>query len=277
MRRIQRLLFWFPPWMFATAAMAQGKFIQIGYSNCLQVAHFSQPQFDQIGQLKWYFAHASVGANIMDGIADLHRLEPKSYEIRSLTAGSSPPPSTERGVIYEQQRGNPGWKAKEDMFSANVRNGWHFPRVDVAINKLCFIDELASLNYYINSMTNLEAACPGTMIVYTTMPLTTKEDLKNYLRNRYNDRLRQWCRQEGKVLWDLADIEAHDPMGKLCTFRYWGADRQKLCPEYTSDGGHLNERGRDLVARSFYAMGAALAMEHASPRPDVVAQSAGAK
>lgn len=252
-------MFFLPPWMFAAAAIAQGKFIQIGYSNCQEVARFPKPLFDKIGQLKWYFAHASVGANIMDGIADLHSLDPASYQIRGASAGAAPPASTEGGVIYEHQRGNPGWKAKFDMFHACVSNGWRFPRVNVVVDKLCYIDETASVNYYVNSMTNLEAACPDTIVVYTTMPLMTGEDGENYLRNGYNHRLRDWCRANGKVLFDIADIEAHDPKGALCAYTYRGKTCQKLCSEYTKDGGHLNHEGRQLVARGFYALGAALA------------------
>src|SRR5580692_4572757 len=108
MKRMQRLLFFLPPWLFAAGAMAQGKFIQIGYSNCLEVANYPQARFDKIGQLKWYFAHASVGANMMDGLADLHQLDPKSYQFHGVSASATPPGETQAGVVYEHSRGNPG-------------------------------------------------------------------------------------------------------------------------------------------------------------------------
>jgi hypothetical protein len=258
MKRMQQLLFFFTPWMFAAAAIAQGKFIQIGYTNCLEVAKLPKAEFDKIGQLKWYFAHASVGANIMDGIADLHELDPALYQLRGVKSGETPPAATEAGVIYEHNRGNPGWKAKFDKFHACVSGGWRAPRVNIVVNKLCYIDQTASVNYYINSMTNLEAACPSTTLVYTTIPLMTDPDMLNYLRNGFNRRLRDWCRANGKVLLDIADIEAHDPKGAPCTFNYHGKACQKLCADYTKDGGHLNEQGRQLVARGFYALAAAL-------------------
>jgi hypothetical protein len=265
---MQRLLFFFPPWMFAAAAFAQGKFTQIGYSNCLEVAKYPNSQFDKIGRLKWYFAHASVGANIMDGIADLHKLDPVSYQLRGVSANEAPPAATEAGVIYEHNRGNPGWKAKFDHFHAGVTGGWRAPRVNVVVNKLCYIDQAANVNYYLNSMTNLEAACPGTIVVYATVPLMTGEDNENYLRNGFNNRLREWCRANARVLFDLADIEAHDPKGAPCTFGYRGKTCQKLCADYTVDGGHLNEEGRQSVARGFYALGAALVNRSAeTPAP----------
>lgn len=258
MKRVQKILFFLPTWLFAAGAIAQGKFIQIGYTNCLSVSKLSRSQLDKIGELKWYFAHASVGANIMDGIADLHQTDAQTYQLRGAAAGASPPGATQPGTIYEHLRGNPGWKAKFDLFHSCVSNGWRFPLIDVAMNKLCYIDQQASLTYYINSMTNLEAACPQTVFVYTTMPLMTSEDGDNVLRNLFNTRLREWCRANGRVLFDIADIEAHDPSGALCTFASRGKQWPRLCSSYTRDGGHLNNEGRQLVARGFYALGAAL-------------------
>jgi hypothetical protein len=57
------------------------------------------------------------------------------------------------------------------------------------------------------------------------------------------------------VLLDIADIEAHDPTGRPRTY---GDGLQKLCPSYTSDGGHLNKEGSKRVALGFYALVAAL-------------------
>jgi len=158
-----------------------------------------------------------------------------------------------------------GWKAKFDGFETWVSNGWHYPAIDVAMNKLCYIDQHASFKYYLHSMTNLEAAFPQTVIVYTTMPLMTDADGDNFLRNAFNERLREWTQQNGRVLFDIADIEAHDPNGKVCTFQYRNKTYQKLCDSYTKDGGHLNEAGRQLVAKGFCALAAALTEKERAP------------
>jgi hypothetical protein len=259
MTRLQKFLFFLPPWLSATAAAAQGRAVLIGYTNCAAVPKLSREQFDKIAQLKWHFAHASVGANMMDGIADLRQADAGSYQLRGLTAEATAPAATQPGVIYEHPRGNPGWKAKFDQFHDAVSNGWHFPLVNVVMNKLCYIDQGASFTYYINSMTNLEAAWPQTTFVFMTMPLMTAEDGDNYLRNAFNNRVRDWCRVNGRVLFDIAEMEAHDAKGVPCTFTYRGRTCQKLCPGFTTDGGHLNNEGRQFVARGFYALGAAVA------------------
>jgi hypothetical protein len=107
-------------------------------------------------------------------------------------------------------------------------------------------------------MTNLEAAYPEMVIVYVTIPLTTGTDNDNYLRNVYNDGLRDWVRANDRVLYDVADIEAHDTNGVVVTFTYNSRVCARLCDAYTSDGGHLNTPGRQLVARGFYALAGAL-------------------
>jgi hypothetical protein len=265
MTAFKRLSYFFLPIPFAAVAVAQEKFIRIGYAECVSATNYPKANLEKIGQTKWYFAHASVGANMMDGVSDLHATDKTLYLFQGISAGEKPPSSVQGGTIYEHNRGNPGWKAKFDGFETCVSNGWHYPAINVAMNKLCYIDQHASFKYYLHSMTNLEAAFPQTTIVYTTMPLMTDADSDNFLRNAFNERLREWTRQNGRVLFDIADIEAHDPNGKVCTFQYRNKTCQKLCDGYTKDGGHLNEAGRQLVAKGFYALAAALTEKERAP------------
>jgi len=58
----------------------------------------------------------------------------------------------------------------------------------------------------------------------------TDTDADNFLRNAFNDRVREWTRQNGRVLFDIADIEAHDSAGKVCTFQYREQDMQNCAP-----------------------------------------------
>jgi len=247
------------PLPLATAAApADDKSIRIGYASCAGLAASSPAISEKAAKLKWYFAHASVGANMVDGLTDLRKANSGSYPYTTAFCEKTPPTDTKPGIVYEHNRGNPGWKNKFDQFESAVSNGWHYPKVDVVMNKLCYIDQLASAKYYIHSMTNLEAAFPDTVFVYMTMPLATAEDWDNGLRNGFNERVREWTRENGRVLFDIADIESHDSKGQSCTFMRRNKTCEKLCGEYTTDGGHLNEAGRQLAGRGFYALGAAL-------------------
>jgi lysophospholipase L1-like esterase len=127
------------------------------------------------------------------------------------------------------------------------------------MDKLCYIDEGADPAVYAATMSALEAGFPATVFVYATMPLTTGEDSANVLRNQYNDAVRAHCTATGALLFDLADMEAHDPGGVEHTFQLGGFTYQKLYDGYTDDGGHLNSAGRQRIAMGWYAVAAVLA------------------
>lgn len=234
--------------------------IVIGYTNTLQVPNFSQRTMGQVAQLNCFFAHASVGENLMSGIQKLHSAEPTFYSLQRGSVSNAPPPAaTFTGFIYDLNRGNPGWQAKIDLFAASVSNGWRYPKVNIVMNKFCWIDPDADLNYYINSMSALEAAYPETCFVYATIPLTPQEDRSNYRRALFNDSLRSWIRSSARLLYDIADMEAHDTNGLEQTFVYEGYVCQKQFSGYTDDGGHLTTAGgQKMAAAGFYALGAAL-------------------
>jgi hypothetical protein len=244
----------------------------IGHASVEAVSTYPQPLMEQIAQFKFYFAHASVGENIVNGLADLHRINPVYYRLKPTAADATPPAATDPGTVYDFSRGNPGWQAKVDGFSTYVSNGWHRPKADVVLNKFCYIDQDADVDYYIRSMASLEAAHLDTVFVYMTIPLKTdggylRNLLKstgkseNYLRNVFNDKLRDWVRANNKILFDVADIEAHEMDGTARTFECEGRICQALCKSYTEDGRHLDDKsgvGRQQVAKGFYALAAAL-------------------
>jgi hypothetical protein len=284
----------------AAGAATQAQPVIIGYTNCIASANYSQSLMNQIGQLKWYFAHASVGDCIMQGVANLHLSNANFYQLQGNSASSSPPGTTQAGVIYGDARGNPNYygdyQVKLDLFRTAVSNGWHFPTVNIALTKFCFIDiwypassntVVALLNSYVNTLTNLEAAYPQTMFVYATMPLTTTSYSYGtldtgaptlYWRSVYNDSLRAWCRANNRVLFDIADIEAHDTSGNPCTFTYNSRVCQQLwpgdnagCDQYCGEAGDsahpTNPGAESLMAQGFYALAAATVSRWSSATP----------
>jgi hypothetical protein len=99
--------------------------------------------------------------------------------------------------------------------------------------------------------------------VHVTVPLTTVEPapkawVKSILgrvterdaevkRNQFNQKLRQTYTGVDPV-FDLAEVESTRPDGSRTYFSH-GNDRiYTLVPEYTTDGGHLNELGRRVAA-----------------------------
>jgi hypothetical protein len=91
----------------------------------------------------------------------------------------------------------------------------------------------------------------------------------------FNDAMRQYARQHAVVLFDVADILAHDPSGKPCydnrdgvaylteDYPDDGLDIPAICPQYTTetDGGHLGSisAGGIRVAKAFWVLMARIA------------------
>jgi len=237
------------------------------------VASLPQSTMDAIGQQTWFFSHASVGSNMVSGMTSLHSADPNRYQLSTTSVSYNsgqqraydPPDPTVNGTIYDCSRGNPGWQDKLTIFDNSVRvTGWHDPDVDAAMDKFCYIDQNADPNQYISIMTALEASYPNTVFVYVTMPLMTSENSDNVKRNDYNDAVRAHCISNGKLLFDIADMEAHDPNGVAYTFSYSGGTYQKLYSGYTSDGGHLNTAGQQRIALGWYATAAVIVGEPAT-------------
>jgi hypothetical protein len=288
------------------ATLARGQLavqgpITIGYTNCLAVAGYSQPLMNAVTNYNWYFASASVGSLMCEGLTNLHLADSSFYQLQSLSSGGSPPATTVPGIIYVDDRGHSttndyygDWQYEVGYFQTALSNGWTYPRVNLAINILSFIDiwynnsssgVTAELDGYVSSTTNLEAAFPQTVFVYMTMPITTTnysyevdtEPEDEYWRCVFNNQLRAWCTANNRVLFDIADIEAHDTNGNLCTFEYngllceqlWSGDNQggDACCGEVGDGAHpSNFAAEELIAKGFYALAAAI-VEQSERRP----------
>ena len=75
---------------------------------------------------------------------------------------------------------------------------------------------------YLSLMSQLETAFPGVRFVYMTGHLVgsgAEGDL--HLRN---EQIRRYCRENGKVLFDFADIESYDPGGLVDFMRKYATD-----------------------------------------------------
>jgi hypothetical protein len=70
----------------------------------------------------------------------------------------------------------------------------------------------AGINAYLSAMNQLEAEYPSVTFVYMTGHLDGTGEEGNL--HRRNNQIRNYCKANGKVLFDFADIEAYDPDGK---------------------------------------------------------------
>ena len=223
-------------------------------------------QASHLATLTVFFGHQSVGDNIVDGVRDLMAEDPRLHLkiINSGEPGGIAGPAFVEAHIGENTHPD----SKNDAFRAIVDKGLG-ARGGIAIMKYCYVDirpgtDVARMfREYSGLVSQLEAKYPALKIVHVTVPLTTVEPagrawLKgllgkptaradNWKRNQFNQLLRE--NYQSKEIFDLAQVESTHADGSR---EYFVEGAQKifvLAPEYTLDGGHLNQIGRRAAAQ----------------------------
>ena len=225
------------------------------------------PAWRDLAAKRIYFGHQSVGENVMEGVADLVRAEPRiGLRVRAGEAALD-----DSGGVFAHGRvgrnGEPGLKT--DDFARRIEGPLR-GRVDVAFHKYCYADILEStdvpavFDHYQKTMARLRAEFPEVLFVHVTTPLVRvqsgpKAALKlllgrtpgryagDFARERFNQLMRSAYLGK-EPLFDLAAVESTRPDGSREVIRAGGRSGYALVPAYTSDNAHLNELGRRRVA-----------------------------
>lgn len=210
-----------------------------------------------------FFAHQSVGDNLIQGIREIMAADAR---LNLNIVNSKHPETSTIPVFAEAQVGqNTDPASKNSDFLAILDGGF----AGIAMLKYCYIDIGATsdvqqmFNAYRATIDEVRRRNPAVRIVHITVPLTTvgspaKAWLKGMLgrntaqndnikRNRFNVLLRQGYAQE--PVFDLAQVESTRGDGSRSYFRSGNEIVYTLAPEYTTDGGHLNQAGRHLAAQ----------------------------
>jgi hypothetical protein len=230
--------------------------------------------------MRTFFAHQSVGADILAGIEQLTRDGASVARVLDLaqardnTRDHNGPDLTHSLLIIHERIGanrEPLTKiaAFRAVLAANPR-----PEIDVALLKFCYVDiatpaEAEALwRHYETAIEELSTAHPGVQLVHCTVPLRSlPEGPYAWLRRRVlghrhpafaANRARDWFNRQvrerfggGHGLFDLAALESRRANGKPCELIDAGTRVPSLAREWTYDGGHLNDRGRTMAAAAF--------------------------
>ncbi len=219
-----------------------------------------------------YFGHQSVGANLLQGVAELAAEEGVPVRIVRADRASDLPPGS-FGHTFVAENGAPLEKLK------NFRRALGSAPVDAALLKFCFVDIEAETDVkalfaaYRQTIAELRKSHPGTVFVHVTLPLTSEQVgwkalakrllgrppagmIENVRREEYNRMLRDAYGGREPV-FDLARAESTAPDGAPVRERWRGLAAPALAPQYTDDGGHLNADGRRRAARELIAVLAA--------------------
>jgi hypothetical protein len=235
--------------------------------DSMPITDDTRADLKSLASLRVFFAHQSVGRNILDGLASLANEGGAAVRIEPLDRKPVGP------VIVEASAGRNGHPDSKLQFfgEAMATLGDELPRV--ALVKFCYVDfnphtdvEALFLAYQ-SLMVPLQRKYPAVVFIHVTAPLTVRpggpkasvyrwlgrgvwEDDANVRRAAFNDRIRSTFRNE--PVFDLARIESTRPDGTQESFTSRdGQNTPALFPEYSVDGEHLNARGRRLAATEF--------------------------
>lgn len=236
-----------------------------------QIDDIEREKWDSLAQKKIYFAHQSVGKNIIAGINDIVA-EKKQVKLHIVPLENINDIS-EPVFVHSFIGHNMDPQSKIDGFSNVLENGLG-DKVDIAILKMCFIDISPSTDVeklfdaYRDFVSEITSKYENLQFVVCTVPIVVQDNsLKgiaksfvkkiigktdyghkaNIAREEFNNRIRK--EYSGKFpVFDIAKLEATTQDGQLLQFEKNGMRTLRMVPEYSSDGEHLNPLGRKFVA-----------------------------
>lgn len=245
------------------------------YSSIKEVP---EAAWKKLAEKRIYFGHQSVGKNILNGVEIVMKENP---QIKLKVVETEDPRTLGNPAFAHSRVGkNVDPKSKCDAFVDVLDKGFG-EKTDIAFLKFCYVDITAAsdaqkvFSDYQYMISSLKKKYPKTTFIHATVPLSTvqtgaKAWIKNLIgmsvygqddnvkRGDFNEMLMK--EYGGKEpIFDLAGIESTFPDGSRATFKKNGKTYYHLVPEYTKDGGHLNEFGSRLAAERLLALLAGLA------------------
>ena len=217
-----------------------------------------------------FFAHMSVGENIITGISDIAN-EIDDVDLNIIERGSTA--SLPDSYLLHSAVGKNSEPVSKCLDFKHIIEQELKDSIDYALLKFCYIDidentdvEALFADYKI-IMDDLISSYPAITFIHVTTALRhsasgvgiwlreflgkpNRSKLANIKRNQFNSLLRQ--SYSDQPIFDLAASESTYPDGRREIFRYKGDEKYYgLIGEYTNDGGHLNEYGRRIIAQDF--------------------------
>ncbi len=219
--------------------------------NCVNLSAIPEGYLLPASSLRVLMRHASVGQGIAWGLDCLAGAHPTQSTCSCFPAGRY----DRDNWVFEPRMGN--WREKTDDLAAQAAARTN--DFDVFMSKFCYIDALGESHpdweYFCGRMEQLEADYPDKTFVWWTIPLTRDGQPGTDV---FNAQMRVYCVDHQKVLFDIADIECHDPNGVKLVH---AQGNEVISQGYTKEihAGHLNPAGRVRVASAFWHLMARLA------------------
>ncbi|MGE5640172.1 MAG: hypothetical protein ACM30H_08755 [Clostridia bacterium] len=209
-------------------------------------------QLERVAAERVFFAHQSVGQNLLEGLARIADEQGVPLHIEDLRI---------------PENGDPLRKLRNFERDVDERGG----ALDVAMLKFCYVDigedtdVPALFEQYRATLRRLQVRHPRIAFVHVTVPLTVAQEgvkafakrllgrhpygtVENLKREEYNALLRAAYLGREPV-FDLARVESVAPDGRPVSVTWKGRSAPALAPQYSADGAHLNAAGKEAGAR----------------------------
>jgi hypothetical protein len=241
--------------------------------TCTDIEQIPDAWLAQARNLAIHYAHTSHGSQIVSGLDYLDSVDPR-YAVTVDYAGSSVPGSTpctpDHLCIYD---GNPPetyiqppdyWASPEGIARTQAVADTTF--FDHSMWSWCgeqSSNSTATVQEYLDTMNAFESSYPGMRFIL----MTGHTDGGGATLQQNNDHVRQYATDNGKVLFDFADIESWDPSGVFypdtddtCPWcQPWCDAHPGECPSPAISCSHSHSLVCYLKGKAFWWMAARLA------------------
>lgn len=252
----------------AKALKRPGGAVVVGYKDT-DVAGIPEKFIEKAKQdFRVWYGHTSHGSQITSGMKAMNQ-PPFAYN----------PDGSGGALAYTETGGDLGHNGDDKWEQATRRYLDGGGKANVIMWSWCggMSDNTPEgVARYLELMDKLEADYPGRIFIYMTGHLDGSGEGGNL--NRMNNLIRDFCKKNGKVLFDFAEIESYDPDGNYfldkraddgCNWREgavrgnWASDWLAKHPDHgislPASAAHTQPLNGALKGRAFWALLAKLA------------------
>jgi len=246
-----------------------------------RISDMPRHYWTMLAEKKIFFGHQSVGFNIVEGLKDV--MKEHDYITLNIVETNDPADFDQPIFAHAKVGHNLDPTSKINAF-CDIMDSGVGDKADIAFFKFCYVDIMRDsepkqiFNRYTGAMNELSRRYPQTTFLHVTVPVcsvprSAKKVVKSLIKRLigrpgvFEDNVKRW--EYNALLNDaygkqqeFFDLALTETVG-LNGFRaYMKKGDQKvfiMLPQYTTDGGHLNEEGRKIVAEQLLIVLAELA------------------
>jgi len=272
-----RTFFIFLAFIFLTATMPALTFADrteelIIDHTCTDISQIPQEWLNAVKTMTLHHTGQSHGRQVPHGMDNLETEDPLYDQTQSeggIPSGSGLKITRGQRTVYNSWQSSIG---PEEYWQGAIGRAWtertmeyhagNGDTIHASLHTWCWHLRTWSesqVNEYLSSMEILGAEYPDVTFIYMTDTCDSTVDTGGYNRFLRNQQIRQYCRDNNKVLFDFADLEAWSADGTEQSTYYHAASGLNI-PYWHSDwssdpfynDGHINEAACTMKAKAMW-------------------------